>query len=136
MFLPISAKGNLHWRVQSGRDAFVLRMYRRSQSIASIQYEFDILAYLSERRWPVAAAISGVVQRAGKRFALFPFLPGGPCREENEQQSRRRGRILAKLHMELDEFNRKFERSTVRTYRHYRAVAPGLAFSAAPLFRP
>jgi Ser/Thr protein kinase RdoA (MazF antagonist) len=98
----ISAKGNLHWRVQSGRDAFVLRMYKRPQTIASIQYELDILTQVNERRWPVAAAIDGIVQHSGIPFALFPFLPGNPCRQDNEQQSRRRGRILAELHQELE----------------------------------
>jgi Ser/Thr protein kinase RdoA (MazF antagonist) len=97
----ISERGNLHWRVQSGNEAFVLRMYKRPRTVASIQYELDILAHLRDRQWPVAAAVDGVIERSGRTFVLFPLLPGGPCRQENEQQSRRRGRILARLHMEL-----------------------------------
>jgi Ser/Thr protein kinase RdoA (MazF antagonist) len=92
---------NLHWRVQSGNEAFVLRMYKRPRTVASIQYELDILAHLRDRQWPVAAAVDGVVERLGRSFVLFPLLPGAPCQEENQQQSRRRGRILAKLQIEL-----------------------------------
>jgi Ser/Thr protein kinase RdoA (MazF antagonist) len=57
----IKAKGNTHWRVQRGREAFVLRMYRRGQTGSSIRYELDILRRLHDRGWPVAADVDGVV---------------------------------------------------------------------------
>jgi hypothetical protein len=41
-------------------------MYKPSQTIASIQHELDILTERGERRWPVAAAIDGVVRRTGE----------------------------------------------------------------------
>ncbi len=65
-------------------------------------YEHDILRHLRDARWPVAAPIGAVVERSDITFALFPLLPGEPCGRESELQSRRRGRILAKLHLELD----------------------------------
>ena len=97
----IKAKGNTHWRVQHGREAFVLRMYRRGQTGSSIRYELDILRRLHDRGWPVAAAVDGVVWRDGSAFVLFPLLPGHPHTPENDQRRRRRGRILAELHCEL-----------------------------------
>jgi len=97
----IKAKGNTHWRVQLGREAFVLRMYRRGQTGSSIKYELDILRRLHDRGWPVAAAVDDVVWREGSAFVLFPLLPGHPHMPENDQRRRQRGRILAELHCEL-----------------------------------
>jgi Ser/Thr protein kinase RdoA (MazF antagonist) len=98
---PISANGNCHWRVRRGRDGFVLRLYRRGQSDSSIQYELDILNRLRSRGWPVAAAVGDTVRHSGFVFALFPLLPGSPHEAETADQRRRRGRILAELHLEL-----------------------------------
>ena len=97
----IKAKGNTHWRVQRGREAFVLRMYRRGQTGSSIRYELDILRSLHDRGWPVAADVDGVVWREDSAFVLFPLLPGCPHTPENDQRQRQRGRILAELHCEL-----------------------------------
>lgn len=98
---PISAHGNCHWRVRRGRDGFVLRLYRRGQSDSSIQYELDILNCFRSRGWPVAAAVGDAVRNSGFVFALFPLLPGSPHEAETAGQRRRRGRILAELHLEL-----------------------------------
>jgi len=97
----IKAKGNTHWRVQRGREAFILRMYRQGQTGSSIRYELDILRGLHERGWPVAADVDGVVWRENSAFVLFPLLPGHPQMPDNDQRRRRRGRILAELHFEL-----------------------------------
>jgi Ser/Thr protein kinase RdoA (MazF antagonist) len=97
----IKAKGNTHWRVQRGREDFILRMYRRGQTGSSIRYELDILRRLHDRGWPVAADVDGVVWREDSAFVLFPLLPGHPHMPENDQRRRRRGRILAELHFEL-----------------------------------
>jgi Ser/Thr protein kinase RdoA (MazF antagonist) len=98
---PISTNGNCHWRVRTGRDEFVLRMYRSGQSAYSIQYELDILERLRIRGLPVAAAVGNSVLHSGFRFALFPLLRGSPRLKENDDQKRSRGRILAELHREL-----------------------------------
>jgi Ser/Thr protein kinase RdoA (MazF antagonist) len=108
---PISANGNCHWRVRRGRDGFVLRMYRRGQSDSSIQYELDILNRLRHRGWPVAAAVGDTVEHSGFVFALFPLLPGSPHEAETAGQRRRRGRILAELHLELSAMTDMRQRS-------------------------
>ncbi len=97
----IKARGNTHWRVQRGRETFVLRMYGRRQTALSIKYELDILQRLHDRSSPVAAAVDGVAQYDGSAFVLFPLLPGRPHLRESERQRRQRGRILAELHHEL-----------------------------------
>ncbi len=97
----IKAKGNTHWRVQRGREAFILRMYRRGQTGSSIRYELNILRRLHDRGWPVAADVDGVVWREDSAFVLFPLLPGHSHVPENDQRRRQRGRILAELHCEL-----------------------------------
>jgi Ser/Thr protein kinase RdoA (MazF antagonist) len=97
----INARGNTHWRVQRGRETFVLRMYGPRQTGSSIQYELDILRRLRDRGSPVAAAVDGMAQYDGSAFVLFPLLPGRPHLRESKRQRRQRGRILAELHHEL-----------------------------------
>lgn len=99
---PISTRGNWHWRVRRGGDAFVVRRYRRGQSDASIGYELAILDRLCGHGWPVAAALDSVVCHSGFTFALFPFLPGRPHEGETVQQARQRGRLLGELRHELN----------------------------------
>lgn len=99
---PISTKGNWHWRVRRGGDGFVVRRYRRQQSDASIRYELAILDRLRIKGWPVAAALDDVVFHSGFTFALFPLLFGHPHERETARQARQRGRLLGKLHRELN----------------------------------
>src|SRR6266508_1931256 len=80
----INARENTHWKVQRGRETFVLRMYGRRQTVLSIQYELDILRRLRVQGWPVATAIDGVAQIEGSAFVLLPMLPGRPHPRENE----------------------------------------------------
>jgi Ser/Thr protein kinase RdoA (MazF antagonist) len=98
---PIGTNGNWHWKVRRGGDRFVVRIYRRERSDTSIQYELDVLERLRAKGWPVAAAADKPVSQSGLIFALFPFLPGRPHLEENDDRRRCRGRILGELHREL-----------------------------------
>jgi Ser/Thr protein kinase RdoA (MazF antagonist) len=77
-------------------------MYRPGQSEASIRYELNILHRLHAQDWPVAAAFGEPVCHSGRIFALFPRLPGRPHETETAKQARHRGRLLAKLHRELE----------------------------------
>src|SRR5260370_24215835 len=70
--VPISARGNSHWRVRCRGDDFVLRMYRRGQSEPSIRYELDILKRLRSLGWPVAAAADETVFHSAFVCVLFP----------------------------------------------------------------
>jgi Ser/Thr protein kinase RdoA (MazF antagonist) len=81
----INARENTHWKVQRGRETFVLRMYGRRQTVLSIQYELDILRRLRVQGWPVATAIDGVAQIESSAFVLLPMLPGRPHPRENER---------------------------------------------------
>src|SRR6266542_4157025 len=80
----IKAKGNTHWRVQRGREAFILRMYRRGQTGSSIRYELNILRRLHDRGWPVAADFDCGVCRDDSPFVLFPRRPCVPPVPEND----------------------------------------------------
>jgi Phosphotransferase enzyme family len=103
----ISAGGNVHWRVDCGIDAFVLRGYRAGHAAASIQYELDVLAHLGARGWPAAAPIGGVRWLEGAAFVLFPLLPGRARLRETDRHRRDRGRILAELHRDLGSLTRR-----------------------------
>jgi Ser/Thr protein kinase RdoA (MazF antagonist) len=109
----ISARSNTHWRIQRGTDAFVLRRYRPGQTAASIRYELEVLGHLHARGWPVAMPIDGVRWHRGRAFVLFPSLPGrarARGTRETDQHRRERGRILARLHRDLDSLTRHGQR--------------------------
>jgi Ser/Thr protein kinase RdoA (MazF antagonist) len=93
---------NLHWRIQSAVGTFVLRAYRVTQTAAMIDYELAVLRHLHGRGWPVAMPVGPPVWRDSRAFALFPLLPGAPRVPEGVEQTRDRGRLLARLHRDLD----------------------------------
>jgi homoserine kinase type II len=108
---PISANGNHHWRVRRGRDSFVLRMYGRGQTESAIRFELDILQWLRDRGWPVAAAVGDIAVESGLAFVLFPLLSGYSRESETFEQQRCRGRILGELHRELSAVTNVGQRS-------------------------
>lgn len=100
---------NKHWRVTSPGGAFVVRRYHESRTPGAIGYEHDVLRHLIERDWPVAAAIEAAsgettVDVDGRRYALFPLLPGRPAPYPSLRYTRLKGRLLARLHGDLASF--------------------------------
>lgn len=74
---------------------------------ADVAYEHGVLAHLSEKGWPVAAAMPAIdgetlVKVEGQTYALFPHLPGRPKSSTAPSFARARGRMLADLHTDLD----------------------------------
>ena len=101
---------NEHWRVDTtlgGR--WVLRRYNSRHLPESTPYEHDMLAFLAQRDWPVAAPVNAegigtVVEAENARWSLFPFMPGEPPPDDT-LFLQRKGALLALLHDDLDEWN-------------------------------
>jgi Ser/Thr protein kinase RdoA (MazF antagonist) len=95
---------NAHWRVRAGGRLYVLRRYHPRHDPAGIPYEHAVLGHVAARGWPVAAphrAADGstLVELGGRRYALFPFLPGRPA--PGGQLLHTKGALLARLHRAL-----------------------------------
>jgi homoserine kinase type II len=97
---------NRHWRVEAGDGLFALRRYQDRRSAAAVRYEHDALEHLAGKGWPVAVPVPAPggktsVEVAGRRYALFPFLPGRPASAPGRRYRRLQGRLLARLHGDL-----------------------------------
>lgn len=108
---------NEHWRVQPPNgEPLVLRRYNPRHADRAIPYEHELLRFLAERSWPVAAPLptpagDTVVQTADGRWALFPFLIGSPPPHEPLYQQRK-GAVLALLHEDMAEWDSPGQRPT------------------------
>ncbi len=101
---------NEHWRVDTNLGGrWVLRRYAPRHVAASTPYEHDVLAFLAQRDWPVAAPVNAegigtVVETEAGRWSLFPFMPGEAPPDET-LFLQRKGALLALLHDDLDEWD-------------------------------
>ena len=107
---------NEHWRAETDAGPRVLRRYHPRRATESLPYEHDLLRFLADRRWPVAAPIATdegatVVETDEGRWALFPFMRGTPP-EGGELVLQRKGSLLALLHADLDEWPSPGQRPT------------------------
>jgi Ser/Thr protein kinase RdoA (MazF antagonist) len=80
-----------------------------------LAYELDVLRALDERGWPVPRPLSDLVDVSGSAWCVFRWLPGSPRRVEDEASQRERGRLLARLHDDLDELTAMGQRAGCRT---------------------
>jgi homoserine kinase type II len=96
-------RANRHWRVITRRRLYVLRRYHPRRMPAQIDFEHRLLTYLGSRLVPIAAPIpdaSGetLVLLGGRKYALFPFVPGRPAPYSHPRYLRLKGRALAQMH--------------------------------------
>lgn len=109
---PLPASGIArHWLVETGEGRVVLRRYRDERSVSAIDFEHRLLRLARERGWPVPEPLrlpgrpETIAEAAGARFSLFPFLAGEPVRTASLGQRRVAGRLLARLHRDLRDFD-------------------------------
>jgi homoserine kinase type II len=101
-----SGRVNKHWRIVAGDRVYALRRYNSRRAPAAIDYEHVVLNHLACAGWPVAAPLPAATGRtmievAGRRYALFPFLSGRPAPYGNARYLQIKGRLLARLHRDL-----------------------------------
>lgn len=108
---------NEHWLVEPATGPHhVLRRYNPRHAAEATAYEHDLLAFLAGRDWPVAAPVpaadgSMVVQTEDGRWSLFPYLPGGPPRNDRRSLLRM-GALLALLQTDLRAWDSPGQRPT------------------------
>ena len=109
-FVPLDGgAANEHWRAETAEGVRVLRRYDASRAPESLPYEHEVLRFLGERDWPVAAPIptregKTVVEAETGHWALFPFMRGDPP-PDSDLTLQRKGSVLALLHEDLEEWS-------------------------------
>lgn len=112
------AQGSSHatYFVNTAENQFVLKFYAATTEIAQIQYEHSLLMFLRSTDFPFAIpvpipTISGETSVAVEieqqllNAALLPRLVGQPMDRHNLNQIESAGLALAKLHVELAQFD-------------------------------
>lgn len=94
--------GNSSWFVESAdRGRMVLRRYHDRATAADIAYEHAVLLHLASTGWAVPAPIGEPVELHGRIYCLNRFVPGKPATATSLEAQTRRGRDLARLHIDL-----------------------------------
>ena len=90
---------NQHWLVEAPAGAeLVLRRYMKNH-FEDLAYEFEVMRRLRGLGWPVPEMLEERVDRAGDTWCLLTRLPGDHSTETGKGEQRRRGRLLAELHL-------------------------------------
>lgn len=96
---------NRHWLVDTPDGRVVLRRYGADRSMAAVTYELRLLEHLDRRGWPVPAAVAPAVETGGAVWCAFRYVPGRAPAPRSaagvQAEQRQRGRLLAKLHVEM-----------------------------------
>jgi aminoglycoside phosphotransferase (APT) family kinase protein len=92
---------NQYWLAhRPGEEALVLRRYPEPHP--DIGYELEVVRRLDSLGWPVPTPLCDPVVRDGRTWGLFRWLSGAPRTSEDERAQRERGRLLARLHDDMD----------------------------------
>jgi Ser/Thr protein kinase RdoA (MazF antagonist) len=95
----IGGRENKHWLVDIGGTRFVLRAYSREQTRAgSMGFELEILRRVKDTGWPVPEPVREPLLADERLWCLFTLLPGQPRSQQEPEEQRQRGRLLAELH--------------------------------------
>lgn len=104
---------NQYWLARRREEPVVLRRFAEP-AFGDRAYELDVLRALDARGWPVPAPLGDPVEAAGATWGLFRWLPGSTPRRETEAAQRERGRLLGRLHVDLDELTAMGQRPGCR----------------------
>ncbi|MBA3944112.1 MAG: phosphotransferase [Herpetosiphonaceae bacterium] len=101
----IPIRHNVHWLVDLPGERVVLRRYTSDHSRASVAYELRLLEHLDRRGWPVPTPVTPVTEAAGSIWCVFRYMAGRAPIPRSvagvRAEQRRRGRLLAQLHMDM-----------------------------------
>lgn len=103
----VGDRRNIHWIVDGPDGRVVLCRYASDRSHADVAYELRLLQHLDGRGWPVPVPVSPLVEASGRIWCLFSYMPGrAPTPRSvagDREEQRRRGRLLARLHADMED---------------------------------
>src|SRR5262245_59918200 len=113
LIAPLSGRLNQHWLVQRQAKPCVLR--RWGGTLDDANYELRLLRELAMLGWPVACAVSDLMEVSGSIWSLASFVPGPPFPDKYSlAEQRKRGQLLADLHSDLQSLTGFGQRGTWR----------------------
>lgn len=104
------ARGNMnhHWAIGVPGKGTVVKRYNALRTAPAVVWEHALIAYAAGRGWPVAkpiaAAGSTVFEHEGQLWSAAPYLRGEHGSETSVGMRTIYGRLLARLHRDLEAF--------------------------------
>ena len=100
---------NRHWLVGSPSGQLVIRRSNLTRTAPAVLWEHALVRFAGSRQWPVALPLptsngSTVFEHDGAVWSVAPFLEGDPGREDSPALRTIYGRLLARLHRDLQSF--------------------------------
>lgn len=100
---------NRHWLATSGNRLAVFRRYDPMRTAAAAVWEQTLVEHAGSRGWPVAvpfrtASGSTLFEHEGFLWSAMPYLEGKPAPEASAAQYHIVGRLLGRLHQDLESF--------------------------------
>lgn len=101
---------NRHWRTETAAGPLVLRRYSSIRRLEGVRWEHRLVEHAAAKGWPVAVALPAVekqtaVEFDGHAWSLHPFLEGEAPPSTSVASRRIMGRLLARLHRDLETFD-------------------------------
>jgi Ser/Thr protein kinase RdoA (MazF antagonist) len=106
---------NRHWRVIAGDRTVVLRRYGAMRSAETVRWEQRLVAHAAGKAWPTPVALpaSGgqtLIEHGGRLWSLHSLLEGSPPSATSVGSRRIMGRLLGRLHRDLEGFEERAQR--------------------------
>ena len=100
---------NRTWRAETQRGTVAVRRYHPMRRAAAVAWEHELLEFAAGRGWPVARALPTpegitVVDYEGALWSVFGWLEGAAAPVEHPGIAHIAGRLLARLHKDLEGF--------------------------------
>ena len=100
---------NQTWAAGVDGRTVVLRRHSSFVSRESVEWEHQLLAYVAGQGWPVPAPLPAldattILEHDGRRWSIAPLLPGVPGPVESVAQFHIQGRLLGRLHQDMEKF--------------------------------
>ncbi len=97
------------WRVVTDRGCYVIRECLLHGALQSVTFEHGLAAWLAGRGLPVSRALrtrkgETWVERGGRFFAVYNYLPGAPFTPGSARQAESVGACLARWHEVASEY--------------------------------
>jgi Ser/Thr protein kinase RdoA (MazF antagonist) len=101
----VGGRANRHWVVTSGGERQVLCRFAAERSLRSVEYQLEVAARMRAAGWPTPDPVAEPIVAGGCVWSLLRYLPGRrPLPRGDDavrREERRRGRLLARLHADL-----------------------------------